>query len=178
MPRTELKLKQASAVLGMPPKDLQNLVQLRVVCPRKRGVEYRFDQISLFEAKVAWYLKRSLGISTGYLSRIVPKVSRAQVENAAKEELLISSRMPGSSVAIQVKVPVRKLKRELNEQMPLAGVHRDLPRGRKRPGWKVEFLEAVQQAAIDLGEVSEEQIKRAVGAYRKERRCKPEITVA
>jgi hypothetical protein len=178
MAQTELKLKQASAVLGIPPKDLQNLVQFRVVRPKRRGIEYRFDQNALLEAKVAWYLKRSLGVSTAYLSRIVPKVSKAQVENAAKVELLISSRMPGSSVVIQVKVPVRKLRRELNEQMPLAGLYRDLPRGRRRPGWKAEFLEAVRQAAADLGQVSEDQIKQTVRAYRDERRCEPEITIA
>jgi hypothetical protein len=31
--RTDLKLKQASAVLGVPPKDLQNLVQHGVIRP-------------------------------------------------------------------------------------------------------------------------------------------------
>ena len=32
-----LKLKQASAVLGVPPKDLQNLVQLGVIRPARRN---------------------------------------------------------------------------------------------------------------------------------------------
>ena len=32
----ELKLKQASAVLGIDPKDLQNLVQFQVLRPRRR----------------------------------------------------------------------------------------------------------------------------------------------
>jgi hypothetical protein len=34
MQGVELKLKQASAVLGVPPKELQNLVQFGVLRPR------------------------------------------------------------------------------------------------------------------------------------------------
>ena len=36
MQAVELKLKQASAVLGMPTKELQNLVQFGVMKPRRR----------------------------------------------------------------------------------------------------------------------------------------------
>jgi len=36
----ELKLKQASAVLGVDPKDLQNLVQFKVLRPRRRDSFY------------------------------------------------------------------------------------------------------------------------------------------
>ena len=57
----ELKLKQASVVLGTPPKELQNLVQFQVVRPRKRGRTYWFDQNTLLQAKCALYLKQSLG---------------------------------------------------------------------------------------------------------------------
>jgi len=52
-----------------------------------------------------------------------------------------------------------------------------LPRGRKRRGWKKEFLESLTEAARDIGEVSEEDILRTVRTYRKEKRA-PEITVA
>ena len=37
------KLKQASAVLGVPPKDLQNLVQLGVIRPARRKSVCWFD---------------------------------------------------------------------------------------------------------------------------------------
>jgi hypothetical protein len=37
MQNLTLKLKQASAVLGVPPKDLQNLVQLGVIRPVRRN---------------------------------------------------------------------------------------------------------------------------------------------
>ena len=43
MPRVELKLKQASAVLGVPQKALQNFVQAGVLKPRHRLGLYYFD---------------------------------------------------------------------------------------------------------------------------------------
>jgi hypothetical protein len=61
--------------------------------------------------------------------------------------------------------------------MSRAELYRDLPRGRKRPGWKKEFLDALSDAAQDIGEISEEEIQRTIRSYRAERRT-PEITVA
>jgi hypothetical protein len=49
----ELKLKQASAVLGVAPKDLQNLVQFNVLKPTRRDSFYWFDNRLLLEAKIA-----------------------------------------------------------------------------------------------------------------------------
>ena len=63
MQSVELKLKQASAVLGVAPKDLQNLVQFKVLRPPRRDTFYWFDNRLLLEAKVAFYLKESLGTS-------------------------------------------------------------------------------------------------------------------
>ena len=37
MPVIALKLKQASAVLRVPPKDLQNLAQFKVIRPRRKA---------------------------------------------------------------------------------------------------------------------------------------------
>ena len=53
----ELKLKQASAVLGVDPKDLQNLVQFKVLRPRREDSVYWFNDRMLLAAKVAFYLK-------------------------------------------------------------------------------------------------------------------------
>ena len=69
MQSTPLKLKQASAVLGVPPKDLQNLVQFKVLRPTRRDNFYWFDNRLLLEAKIALYLKESLGTSTEVLAR-------------------------------------------------------------------------------------------------------------
>ena len=56
MPNRELKLKQASAVLGVRPKDLQNLVQSGVLRPRRVGAVYYFDRKAL-----AGEVKQSFG---------------------------------------------------------------------------------------------------------------------
>ncbi len=61
--------------------------------------------------------------------------------------------------------------------MGRADLYKDMPRGRKRRGWKKEFLESLAEAAKDIGEVSEEEILRTVRTYRREKRI-PEITVA
>ncbi len=53
--------------------------------------------------------------------------------------------------------------------MGRADLYKDMPRGRKRRGWKKEFLESLTEAAKDIGEVSEEDIFRTVRTYRKEK---------
>jgi hypothetical protein len=73
-------------------------------------------------------------------------------------------------------VPFRALGKQLQKQMMRAELYRDLPRGRKRRGWKKEFLESMTEAAKEIGEVSDEEILQKVRHYRKERRA-PEITV-
>ena len=74
-------------------------------------------------------------------------------------------------------VPFRALGEQSEERMRRADLHRDLPRGKKRRGWKKEFLESLTEVARDIGELSEEEILRTVRSYRKEKRA-PEITVA
>lgn len=66
MQSVELKLKQASTVLGVPPKELQNLVQFGVLRPRRDARISFFDANALLQAKVAGYLE---GIA-GYLHAI------------------------------------------------------------------------------------------------------------
>jgi len=46
--------------------------------------------------------------------------------------------------------------------MNRADLYKDLPRRRKRRGWKKEFLESLSDAAKDIGEISEEEILRTV----------------
>jgi hypothetical protein len=67
--------------------------------------------------------------------------------------------------------------RELEEQIPLASAYKDLPKGRKRQGWKKDFLRSMQKAAADLGDISEEQILKTVRERRSGRKKLPEITV-
>ena len=179
MPGTPLKLKQASAVLGMPSKDLQNFVQFGIVKPRRRDGWYWFDQRVLLQAKIGWYLRESLGVSTSCLVRLVQLASKAAMSGDKWRQFIwVRSRPSSGSVPIEVRIPVRSLAKEIEERLPLAKLYRDLPRGRKRPGWKTEFLDALGEAAVDLGDIGEENILRVVKNQRKATRSEPEITVA
>jgi hypothetical protein len=147
MQDVELKLKQASAVLGVDPKDLQNLVQFKVLRPRRRNSFYWFDNRLLLQAKVALYLKESLGTSTDLLVRFTQALS----ENLSDEELSapryvwLRSRPTASREPIEVRIPLRSLAKELDEQMPRAKVYRDLPRGRKRRDGSATSYEPYKQ---------------------------------
>jgi hypothetical protein len=66
---------------------------------------------------------------------------------------------------------------ELNEQLPLAGVYKDLPRGRKRPGWKREFTRTLVAAANDLPGVTKSEVAEAIRGFLAEKKKLPEITV-
>jgi hypothetical protein len=72
MQKRRLKLKQASAVLQIEPKELQNLVhvQFGIVKPKRFEGTYFFDTNTLMVAKVAFCLKESLGTRTSVLSRL------------------------------------------------------------------------------------------------------------
>lgn len=174
-----LKLKQASAVLGVSPKSLQNLVQFRVLRPIRQNSYYWFDNRLLLEAKVALYLKESLGASTEVLTLFTRALSRLKNEDVKKVRYLsLRSRPASGREPVEVRIPIRDLANELDEQLPLASLHRDLPRGRKRPGWKLEFTRALTAAADDLSGITESQIAAAIRGFRTEKRRLPEITIA
>ena len=71
MRKQRLKLKQASAVLQIEPKELQNLVQFGIVKPKRFEGTYFFDTNTLMVAKVAFCLKESLGTRTRVLSKLM-----------------------------------------------------------------------------------------------------------
>lgn len=177
MAGTELKLKQASAVLGVSPKTLQNFVQARVLKPRRLGNVYFFDSNTLLQAKVVLYLKASLGASTRYLSKFAEAVVDVPGFGSGMPDVVcLKSGMWKGEPPVKILIPLGNLANELTHRLPLAAAARDLPRGRKRPGWKREFRAALQEAARDLDGVSEGQILEAVRTYRKER-SKPGLTV-
>ena len=174
----ELKLKQASAVLGVAPKDLQNLVQFKVLRPIRRESFYWFDNRLLLEAKVALYLKESLGTSTEVLALFTRALSNLKDEDVATVRYLsLRSRPTRGREPVEVRIPLRDLAKELNEQLPLAAVYQDLPRGRKRPGWKRDFARSLEAAAADLSGVTESQVAEAIRGFRAEKNRLPEITV-
>jgi hypothetical protein len=178
MEPVELKLKQASGILGIPAKELQNLVQFRVVTPKKRGSgPYIFDSATLCQAQVALNLKKALGASTSRLSDFMAVFLARESQLMAQKPDIITFRSSGSpGCVVEVKVPFRKLAEDVDKGIRQLELYKDLPRGRKRARWKTEFLNSLQQAAEDMGEVSNAKIARTVGAYRSER-LKPEITI-
>jgi len=175
----ELKLKQASAVLGVDPKDLQNLVQFKVLRPRRRDSFYWFDNRLLLAAKVAFYLKESLGSSTEVLARFTEAFSNnlKEEESTRLRYVWLRSLPARGREPIEVRIPLRDLAKELEEQLPRAAVYRDLPRGRRRSGWKREFTRSLEAAARDLSGVTESQIMEAIRGYRAEKKRLPEITI-
>src|SRR5215475_7337524 len=113
-----LKLKQASAVLGVPPKDLQNLVQMKVIRPAHRKNLCWFDTNALLEAKVAFYLKDSLGSSSEILARFTQAFSQSLGTMEAKDlkDICLRSRPLNGTDAVEIKIPIRTLARELENQ--------------------------------------------------------------
>ena len=163
-----LKLKQASAVLGVPPKDLQNLVQLGVLRPSRRNRVYWFDSGLLLQAKVAFYLKDSLGSSSDLLARFTAALSQnlTRVKLNDLQDVSFRSRPASGKDAVEIRIPLRSLAMQLEKQLPRAAAYRDLPRGRRRAGWKKDLLRSLEAAAAEMGDVSGEEILKAVKATR------------
>lgn len=175
----ELKLKQASAVLGVSAKELQNLVQLNVIRPRRRDNIHWFDERLLLQAKIAFYLKESLGSSSELLSLFTRALSLAIGERgpANRRVILLRSLPPRGQRPVEIRIPLGSLARELEEQMPKAAAARDLPRGRRRAGWREEMSKALEETAKQIGNISGREILAKVKADRRQRRVLPEVTV-
>ncbi len=173
----ELKLKQASIVADVSPKDLQNLVQFKVVHPRRRGRVYWFDRQTLLQAKCALYLKETLGASTTYLAGFVRALADRPDLTTERASVRIESRPRPGVPPLALIVPVGMLREEIDARLPLLAVARDVPPGRRRPGWKQEFLRSVRAAAQEIPELSDDEIVNVVRQHRRVR-ARPEILVA
>ena len=179
MPKQRLKLKQASAVLQIQPKELRNLVPFGVVQPKRSEGTYFFDTNTVLVPKVAFCLKESLGTRTSIRSKLmnVFLASEKEFKSENPKYIVFKCQLSAEEDPIKVGVHFRALGKQLQEQMTRADLYRDLPQGRKRRGWTKQFLESLTDAARDIGEVSDEEILQTVRVYRKEKRV-PEITVA
>lgn len=179
MQAVELKLKQASAVLGMPTKELQNLVQFGVVKPRRRRGLYLFDTLCLYQAQVAGHLKLALGTPAPKLTEFVEAFSEflKRGENEIPDVLVFRSSSRYWTRPVEVRLPFRQLRESLEARLERVELYRDLPRGRKRPNWKAEFLATLTQASQDIGDVSPEAVERTIREYRTSKKEKPEISV-
>jgi hypothetical protein len=179
MAMVTLKLKQASAILKMQPKELQNLVQFGVVKPTRVEGTYLFDSKTLLTAKVAFCLKESLGTRANVLTKLIEvfRASEDRLKAENPEYVVFTCRFSEGEEPIKLGVPFRSLGEQIEQGLNRAELYPDLPRGRKRAGWKKEFMDTLSEAAKDMGDVSEEEILRTIRSYRQERRM-PEITVA
>jgi hypothetical protein len=181
MQNVRLKLKQASAVLGVSPKELQNLVQFGVLRPSRRNRVCWFDAGLLLQAKVAFYLKDSLGSSSDLLARFTTALSKNLANGKLSElkDVSLRSLPPSGQDAVEIKIPLRSLAMELEKQLPRASVSRDLPRGRKRAGWKKDFLSSLKAATAEMGDASEEEILKTVRETREmlARRKRPTVGI-
>ena len=127
----ELKLK-ASAVLCVRPKDLQNFVQAGVLRPRRVGTLYYFNRKALLTAKVAVYLKDSLGASTRYLTKFTRAVSQVPGFATGEAETVRVQAVARDEQPVSILIPLGWLVAELDKRMPLAAGKRNskLPSGR------------------------------------------------
>lgn len=171
-----LKLKQASVVLNVSPQDLQNFVQFKVVRPTRRGRAYWFDRDALLQAKCAAHLKETLGASTSHLAAFVRAFSQSGL-TATRATIRLEARRGPGEPPVAIIVPVRMLRQQIEERLPLVAVARDLPPGRRRPGWKQEFLRSLRDAARELPRMSDAEIANLVRVHRR-RRARSEIAVA
>ena len=179
MPLPEFRLKQASAVLGVDSKALQNLVQMKVLNPPRRDNFYWFDTRLLLEAKLAFYLKETLGSSSEWLAQCTKALSQELLKPASRQPryLRLQSTPAKSQEALEIRIPLRQLAKELEEQLPRAEAAQDLPRGRKRPGWKRELTRSLNAAASDLSGITESQIAAEIRAFRNQKKRLPEISI-
>ena len=133
------------------------------------------DASALLTANVVFYLKDSLGASTASLGRVVREAVKLPGFTTGTAEIVsIQLRRPTSRLPLEIRIPIRALADDLERRLPLARVALDLPRGRKRKGWKTEFRAALKEVAADLGHLSDADVLAAV---RRSRARQRELTV-
>lgn len=179
MQTVQLKLREASEILGVAPKDLQNLVQFGVLQPQRKDRFFVFDTALLLEAKVAFYLKESLGTSVPLLARFNKEIFRnpRKSKSGRFSNVSILSRPVRGKETVRIEVPLQALAAELEAQLPVPKSLRKDAGGRKRKGWKEEITRAFREASDDLKGITEREILDDIKLYRTQRRKTPEITV-
>ena len=174
----QFRLKEASLVLGVSPTDPQNLVQFGVLQPRRQDRVFVFNSTTLLEAKVAFYLKESLGTSLPLLARFAKEIFREMpgLKRGPTPNISILSRPLRGKKPVQIEVPLRALTAEREAQLPTEKAPRN--RGKsERNRWREEITRTGTEAAEDLKGTSRKQNLDEVKRYRKKRKKSPEITV-
>lgn len=158
MQTVQLKLREASAVLGVAPKHLQNLVQFGVLQPRRKDRFFVFDTSLLLEAKVAFYLRESLGTSVPLLARFTREIFKEAPRKSKSGRLsdvsLLSRPLRGKE-AIRIEIPLQALATELEARLLAPESSRNGADGRKLKGWKDEISRTFEEASDDLKGITE-----------------------
>ena len=150
----QFKLKDASIVLGVSPKDLQNLVQFDVLRPRRENRFFIFDSSALLQAKIAFYLKESLGTSVPLLARFTREIFKEMSMSKAKpgkaRNISILSRPLSGKKPVRIEVPVQALAAELAAKLPATESPRKRASGAERNRWKEDITRTFAEAAEDI----------------------------
>ena len=150
-------LKQANAVLGVAPKDLQNLLQFKVLRPSGQDRINQFDNRLLLEAKIVLYGKDSLGTSTDVLILFGRALSNCSEEHVAKARYL-SPRSRPAKVGNQSRFESRSRRRLL------------LPYARAKTMKKILFMGAAP-LAIDAALAATDDAVKCLRLPYGSRRC-------
>jgi hypothetical protein len=179
MQTIQFKLREASAILGVAPKDLQNLVQFGVLQPQRKDRFFVFDAALLLEAKVAFYLKESLGTSVPLLARFTRAIFKdvQRSKSGLFSNVSILSRPARGKEAVRIEIPLQALAAELDAQLPAPESLRKGTSGRASKSWKEEIARTFESASDDLKGVTEREILDEIRLYRAQQRKTPEITV-
>ena len=179
MQTIQLKLREASAILGVAPKDLQNLVQFGVLQPQRKDRFFVFDAALLLEAKVAFYLKESLGTSVPLLARFTKEIFKdAQKSKAGLfSNVSILSRPVRGKESVRIEIPLQALAAELEAQLPVSDSPGNGTGPKTSKAWKAEIIRTFDAASDDLKGATESEILDEIRLYRAQRKKTPEITV-
>lgn len=173
------KLKEASVILGVSPKDLQNLVQFGVIQPPRQNRFFVFDSATLLKAKVAFYLKESLGTSVQLLARFTTEIFKDGSLWRPDQPAIISifSRPLGGKEPVRIDIPMRELVSELKTRIPVVKSTGGRAKSGEHTQWKEKITGTFEAAATDLKGITEKEILNEIKRFRAERKKSPEITV-
>jgi hypothetical protein len=156
----QFKLKDASIVLGVSPKDFQKLVQFGVLRPRCQDCFFVFGSATLLQAKAAFYLKESLGNSVPLLARFRREIFKEMPVGRPGQARNISilSRPLRGKEAVCIEVPVQALAAELEAQIPATQSPRVRRNGGERNQRREEITRSFAEAVEDLKGITEQEI--------------------
>lgn len=84
--------------------------------------------------------------------------SEAELKAENPKYIVFKCKLGTDEEPVKLGVPFRSLGEQIEKRMGKAELYKDIPRGKKRRGWKKEFLESLSKAAKDMGEISDEEI--------------------